>query len=93
MSFNREQSRAVLLISGRGWSAGFRDRRSGIFRAVCPISTPIDVNEFMDGYKRKPQRENAFRTAVKRGRCFALCAARQERLLEQSGVGSVDSVF
>ena len=50
MSFNREQSRAVLLISGRGWSAGFRDRRSGIFRAVCPISTPLDVDEFMDAY-------------------------------------------
>ena len=50
MSFNREQLRAVLLISGRGWSAGFRDRRSGIFRAVCPISTPLDVDEFMDAY-------------------------------------------
>ena len=50
MSFNREQSRAVLLISGRGWSAGFRDRRSGIFRAVCPISTPLDVDEFMDTF-------------------------------------------
>lgn len=50
MSFNREQSRAVLLISGQEQTAGFRDRRSGLFRAVCPISTPLDVDEFMDAY-------------------------------------------
>ena len=48
MSFNREESRAVLLISEQGRTAGFRDKRSGIFRAVCPISTPLDVVEFMD---------------------------------------------
>ena len=50
MSFNREESRAVLLISGQGRTAGFRDKRSGIFRAVCPISTPLDVDEFMDAF-------------------------------------------
>jgi hypothetical protein len=50
MSFNREDSRAVLLISGQGRTAGFRDKRSGIFRAVCPISTPLDVDEFMDAF-------------------------------------------
>ena len=50
MSFNREDSRAVLLISEQGGTAGFRDKRSGIFRAVCPISTPLDVDEFMDTF-------------------------------------------
>ena len=50
MSFDMEQSRAVLLISGQGWTAGFRDKRSGIFRAVCRIGTPLDVDEFMDAF-------------------------------------------
>ena len=50
MPFDREQSRAVLLISGKEQTAGFRDKRSGIFRAVCPISTPLDVDEFMDTF-------------------------------------------
>ena len=50
MSFNREESRAVLIISEQGRTAGFRDRRSGTFRAVCQISTPLDVDEFMDAF-------------------------------------------
>ena len=50
MSFNREESRAVLIISEQGRTAGFRDRRSGTFRAVCQISTPLDVDEFMDTF-------------------------------------------
>ena len=50
MPFDRENSRAVLLISEQGWTAGFRDKRSLIFRAVCRIGTPLDVDEFMDTF-------------------------------------------
>jgi hypothetical protein len=50
MTFDRENSRAVLLISEQSRTAGFRDKRSGNFRAVCRISTPLDVDEFMDAY-------------------------------------------
>ncbi len=50
MSYNREVSGAVLLMGEHGGTAGFRDKRSGVFRAVCRINSPLDVDEFMDAF-------------------------------------------
>lgn len=50
MTYNREVSGAVLLMGEQGGTAGFRDKRSGVFRAVRRINSPLDVDEFMDAF-------------------------------------------